>query len=206
MSGGARICRDRFAAFGLRAPPCMVSLYGRVPAGGGASCCENAVAPSPRASGWRGGPGTPVFTPAPPHAAGRERVLPSSAMAYVTAPTPPGAARRPGSADLRSAPRGSAKPAPMTLRSGNLNSAPSSNPGCRDRSPLPLPPAAPFHARRPVREDPDHDGFSPRGPLPYPLPRDSARRVALTGRGRKSDSRTPSAKSSSKRWTSQSLS
>ena len=29
-----------------------------------------------------------------------------------------------------------------------------------------------FHARRPVREDPDHDGFSRRGPLPYPLPRE----------------------------------
>ena len=28
MSGGARIYRNRFAPFGLRATPCMVSLYG----------------------------------------------------------------------------------------------------------------------------------------------------------------------------------
>ena len=81
-----------------------------------------------------------AFTPAPPRAAGQEGVLPSSAMAQVSARTPPGrAARRPGNADLRSAPRGSAKPAPMTLRHANVSSPPSPNPGCCDRSPLPLP-------------------------------------------------------------------
>ena len=81
-----------------------------------------------------------AFTPAPLRAAGQEGVLPSSAMAQVSARTPPGrAARRPGNADLRSAPRGSAKPAPMTLRHANVSSPPSPNPGCCDRSPLPLP-------------------------------------------------------------------
>ena len=43
-----------------------------------------------------------AFTPAPPRTAGRDGVLPSSRMAHVSAPTPPGrAARRPGNADLR---------------------------------------------------------------------------------------------------------
>ena len=40
------------------------------------------------------GQGTPVFTPAPPRAAGREGVLPRSGMAHVSAPTPPGRAAR----------------------------------------------------------------------------------------------------------------
>ncbi len=79
-----------------------------------------------------------AFKPAPSCAAGREGVLPSSAMAHVSAPTPAGrAAHRAGNAGLRPASRGSAKPARMTRRSANLSSAPSSNPGCRDRSPLP---------------------------------------------------------------------
>ena len=55
-----------------------------------ASCCENAVAPGRRQPGWRAGQGTPVFRPAPPRAAGREGVLPTSGMAHVSAHTPPG--------------------------------------------------------------------------------------------------------------------
>ena len=39
-----------------------------------AVCCENAVGPGRRQPGWRAGQGTPVFTPAPPRAAGREGV------------------------------------------------------------------------------------------------------------------------------------
>ena len=43
-----------------------------------------------------------AFTPAPPRAAGRDAVPPTSGMAHLSAHTPPGrAARRPGTADLR---------------------------------------------------------------------------------------------------------
>ena len=94
-------------------------------------------------------------------------VLPTSGMAHISARTPPGrAARRPGNADLRSAPRGSAKPAPMTLRHANVSSPPSPNPGCRDRSPLPLP--APFSCPAGCTGGPDHGRFSRRGPAPRP--------------------------------------
>ena len=75
--------------------------------GNTAGCCENAGAPGRQQPGLRADPGTPAsspggaFTPAPPRAAGQEGVLPSSAMAQVSARTPPGrAARRPGNADL----------------------------------------------------------------------------------------------------------
>ena len=58
------------------------------------------------------------------------------------------------SAGLRPASRGSAKPAPMTLRHANVSVPSSPSTGCLDRYPLPLPAAAPFHARRGVLEDP----------------------------------------------------
>ena len=102
-----------------------------------------------------------AFTPAPPRTAGRDGVLPSSRMAHVSAPTPPGrAARRPGNADLRSAPRGSAKPAPMTLRHANVSFPPSPNPACRDRSTPPLPGAAPFSCQAGCTGGPVHGQFS----------------------------------------------
>ena len=40
--------------------------------------CDNAAAPGRRQPGWHAGEGTPVFTPAPPRTAGRERVTPTA--------------------------------------------------------------------------------------------------------------------------------
>ena len=58
------------------------------------------------------------------------------------------------SAGLRPASRGSAKPARMTLHHASVSVPSSPSTGCLDRCPLPLPAAAPFHARRGVLEDP----------------------------------------------------
>ena len=57
-------------------------------------------------------------------------------------------------AGLWPASRGSAKPAPMTLRHASVSSPPSPNPEWRNYSPPPYPDAAPFHDRRGVQASP----------------------------------------------------
>ena len=98
-----------------------------------------------------------------------------SAMAHVSARTPPGrAARRPGNADLRPVlPVGAGTARERETSADDAapcqrGSPPSPNPGCRDRSPLPLPGAAPFSCPAGCTGGPDHGRFSRRGPAPRP--------------------------------------
>ena len=62
--------------------------------------------------------------------------------------------------------RGSAKPAPMTLRCGNVRAAPPLSHGGRDRLLLPLPGPRRFHDGRGCAGGPDREGFSRWGSAP----------------------------------------
>ena len=144
--------------------------------GNTAGCCENAGAPGRQQPGLRADPGTPASSPGggvhtrtAPRSGARGRTSQFRDGASLgTNPTrqsgTPARERRPlasspvgaGTAREREtrwgpAPRGSAKPAPMTLRHANVSSPPSPNPGCCDRSPLPLP-RGPTEPR--IRTDP----------------------------------------------------
>ena len=88
--------------------------------------------------------GTPTARMAPP--AGERRPRRSAGTAW--------------NAGLWPASRGSAKPALMTLCPAGMSAAPSSDPGWRNRSPLPLPGAPFFHGRAGCAGESDHEGFS----------------------------------------------